>query len=71
MNEINVKKLEDFILNNFENENKSVEEKEDIKNSPLFRAMLLTLVCYEKKQVEELSIKIKNNAIKMGGVVVE
>ena len=71
MNEINVKKLEDFILNNFENENKSVEEKEDIKNSPLFRAMLLTLVCYEKKQDEELSIKIKNNAIKMGGVVVE
>ena len=71
MNEINVKKLEDFILNNFGNENKSVEEKEDIKNSPLFRAMLLTLVCYEKKQVEELSISIKNNAIKMGGVVVE
>ena len=71
MNEINVKKLEDFILNNFGNEAKSVEEKEDIKNSPLFRAMLLTLVCYEKKQVEELSIKIKNNAIKMGGVVVE
>lgn len=71
MNEINVKKLEDFILNNFGNENKSVEEKEDIKNSPLFRAMLLTLVCYEKKQVEELSIKIKNNVIKMGGVVVE
>lgn len=71
MNEINVKKLEDFILNNFGNENKSVEEKEDIKNSPLFRSMLLTLVCYEKKQVEELSIKIKNNAIKMGGVVVE
>ena len=30
MNEINVKKLEDFILNNFGNENKSVEEKEDI-----------------------------------------
>ena len=53
MNEINVKKLEDFILNNFGNENKNVEEKEDIKNSPLFRDMLLTLVCYEKKQVEE------------------
>ena len=71
MNEINVKKLEDFILNNFGNETKSVEEKEDIKNSPLFRAMLLTLVCYEKKQVEELSIKIKKKKKKMGGVVVE
>ena len=31
MNEINVKKLEDFILNNFGNENKSVEEKANIK----------------------------------------
>ena len=71
MNETNVKKLEDFILNNFGNENKSVEEKANIKDSPLFRAMLLTLACYEKKQVEELSIKIKNNAVKVGGVVVE
>lgn len=71
MNEINVKKLEDFILNNFGNENKSVEEKVNIKDSPLFRAMLYTLVCYEKKQVEELSIKIKNNTVKVGGVVVE
>lgn len=71
MNETNVKKLEDFILSNFGNENKSVEEKANIKDSPLFRAMLYTLVCYEKKQVEELSIKIKNNAVKVGGVVVE
>ena len=71
MNETNVKKLEDFILNNFGNENKNVEEKANIKDSPLFRAMLLTLVCYEKKQVQELSIKIKNNAVKVGGVVVE
>ena len=35
----------DFILNNFGNENKTIEEKASIKDSPLFRAMLLTLVC--------------------------
>ena len=71
MNEINVKKLEEYILSNFGNENKSVEEKAKIKSSPMFNIMLYALVCYDKKQLEELTIKIKNNAIKMGGVVVE
>lgn len=71
MNETNVKKLEEYILSNFGNENKSVEEKAKIKASPMFNIMLYALVCYDKKQVEELTIKIKNNAIKVGGVVVE
>ena len=71
MNEINVKKLEEYILSNFGNENKSVEEKAKIKSSPMFNIMLYALVCYDKKQVEELTIKIKNNQYKVKRIVKE
>jgi len=71
MTEANIKKLEDFVLSNFGNETKTNKKKNKIKNSPMFRTMLYTIIYYEQKQLEELTIKIKNNCVRVGGVIVE
>lgn len=44
---------------------------DDEKNDLLYRAIIMTLVSYKESKIDEITLKIKKDGIKIGGVINE
>lgn len=58
------KAFEDKIVSLFTDDDKK-------KNDLLYRAIVMTLIGYEESKIDEITLKIKKDSIKIGGVINE
>lgn len=56
--------FEDKIVSLFTDDDKK-------KNDLLYRAIVMTLIGYEESKIDEITLKIKKDSIKIGGVINE